>query len=76
MLGSISSTFNLTHTFLVIKLFTNLRTLVGLDGVFWIYTGSSLLAAFFVMGFVPETKGKSLQEIESHFRKREKEGNA
>ena len=32
---------------------------------YWIYGGMSLLAAFFVWKFVPETKGKSLEEMEN-----------
>ena len=69
MLGGISSFFNLTHTFLVIKLFTNLQTLVGMAGTFWIYSVVSVISAVFVMIFLPETKGKTLEEIEAHFRK-------
>ena len=69
LLGGISSFFNLTHTFLVIKLFTNLQTLVGMAGVFWIYSAVSLISAVFVVIFLPETKGKTLEEIEAHFRK-------
>ena len=71
LLGGISSNINLTHTFLVIKLFTNLETLAGLHGVFWIYDSSSVLSCAFVMLFLPETKGKTLEEIEAHFRKTE-----
>ncbi len=76
LLGSISSSFNLTHTFLVIKLFTNLETLVGLEGVFWIYAFFSLVGAAFVAAVLPETKGKTLEEIEAHFRKQGKEKEA
>lgn len=32
---------------------------------YWIYGGMSLLAAFFVWKFIPETKGKSLEEMEN-----------
>lgn len=32
---------------------------------YWIYGGMSLLAALFVWKFVPETKGKSLEEMEN-----------
>jgi facilitated trehalose transporter len=69
LLGAVSSCFNLTNTFLVIKLFTNISTGVGLHGVFWIYASVALLSCVFVMVFLPETKGKTLEEIEAFFRK-------
>ena len=71
LMGGISSSINLTHTFLVIKLFTNLETLFGLYGVFFTYAACSLVGCLFVIIFLPETKGKTLDEIESHFKKRE-----
>lgn len=37
---------------------------------YWIYGGMSLLAAFFVWKFVPETKGKSLEEMEQLWEKK------
>lgn len=69
LLGSISTGFNLLNTFLVIKLFVNLEILIGFYGVFWLYASVALGSCLFVMIFVPETKGKSLEEIETHFRK-------
>ena len=67
-LGGIASSFNLLHTFLVLKLFTTLETSLGYYGVFWIYAANSFFAALFVYLFLPETKGKTLKEIEEHFR--------
>ncbi len=37
---------------------------------YWIYGGMSLLAALFVWKFVPETKGKSLEEMEQLWEKK------
>jgi SP family xylose:H+ symportor-like MFS transporter len=37
---------------------------------YWIYGAMCLLAAFFVYRFIPETKGKSLEEIEKFWKKR------
>ncbi len=73
VLSSISSSFNLTNTFLVIKLFTNLQTLIGLSGLFWLYAAVSLASSIFVAVALPETKGKTLEEIEAHFRKQEQQ---
>ncbi len=36
---------------------------------YWIYGLMGLLAAFFVMKYVPETKKKSLEEIEAYWGK-------
>ena len=66
-LGGMASSFNLLHTFLVLKLFTTLETSVGYHGVFWIYAANSFIATIFVYLFLPETKGKTLTEIEKHF---------
>lgn len=42
-------------------------------GTFWMYGCFSAVAFFFVLFVVPETKGKSLAEIEEHFRGTKKE---
>ena len=36
---------------------------------YWIYGVMGLLAAFFVWKFLPETKGKTLEEIEKFWKK-------
>ena len=73
ILSSISSSFNLTCTFLVIKLFGDLQGLIGMHGIFWLYGGAALIGSVFVALALPETKGKTLEEIEAHFRKQEQD---
>ena len=41
---------------------------IGHYGVFWVYTAVSALGLLFCIMFVPETKNRSLEEIENHFR--------
>lgn len=41
-------------------------------GTFWLYACFCALALVFVLFAVPETKGKSLAEIEQHFRGKNK----
>ncbi len=50
--------------YLVTQMFPILLEQVGPAGTFWIFGGMSLLAFFFVLSQVPETKGKTLEEIE------------
>jgi SP family facilitated glucose transporter-like MFS transporter 8 len=37
---------------------------LGRGGTFWLFSGLSLLGTVFVFFIVPETKGKSLNEIQ------------
>jgi hypothetical protein len=47
-----------------------LREGIGPARTFWVYAGCSLLSTLFVLVFVPETKGRTLEEIEADWKKR------
>jgi facilitated trehalose transporter len=66
-LSSIAGSLNLGIMFIVIKTYHDLVNAVGEDGTFWFYSGICLFSCFFVYFLVPETKGKSLIEIEEFF---------
>jgi hypothetical protein len=66
-LGAAVSSFNLAMTFLVLKFFPTIYLSIGFHGLFWIYAGFALLGSVFGYVFIPETKGKTLKEIEAHF---------
>jgi MFS family permease len=51
-------------TFLVSSTFTMLSDAIGVGQTFWIYSGFCFLGIFYVFFLVPETKGKSLPEIQ------------
>lgn len=51
-------------TFLVTKSFQPLVTMLGSAVTFWIFTGICCVGTVFVALIVPETKGKSLEEIQ------------
>lgn len=50
--------------FVITKTFTNLKSLLGNGQTFWLFSGLSILGTIFVFLIVPETKGKSLNEIQ------------
>jgi len=51
-------------TYIVAQMFPILNEGIGASATFWIFAGVSLFGVFFVLRMVPETKGKSLEEIE------------
>lgn len=54
--------------FLVTKTFQNMMSLLTSAGTFWLFACMCLLNIIFTMIFVPETKGKTLEQIEAIFR--------
>lgn len=53
----------------VTQTFPMLQEAVGPARTFWVYGGFSLLSLIFVAFMIPETKGKTLEEIEANWRK-------
>nr|CAD7416958.1 unnamed protein product [Timema poppensis] len=62
--GSIVSAFCWTLSFIVSKLFVSLVGLMGSSLVFWLFGFFCVVATLFVFCCVPETKGRSLQQIQ------------
>ncbi len=56
--------------FLVTQTFPRLRESIGPAKTFWVYAFCSLLSTIFVVALVPETKGRTLEEIEASWRRR------
>ncbi|XP_075222588.1 facilitated trehalose transporter Tret1-like isoform X2 [Lycorma delicatula] len=67
LLSSVAGAMNLGSMFLVIKTYPNIKELVGAKGVFGLYSFFCFLSCIFVLVFLPETKKKSLEEIEEYF---------
>ncbi|XP_039295820.1 facilitated trehalose transporter Tret1-2 homolog [Nilaparvata lugens] len=61
---SIACFFNWFSVFMVTKFFGDLQSKFGSYGTFWIFSGISIAGTFFVLNLVPETKGKSMEEIQ------------
>ena len=67
--AGLSTCFCYTFIFLANLSYSYLITQIGNHyGVFWIYTAVSGLGLLFCILFVPETKNRTLEEIEIHFR--------
>jgi len=64
----IASFCNWGSNFIVALTFPILLTNLGGSIVFWLYGAFSLIALLFIWAYVPETKGKSLEEIEAYWR--------
>ena len=69
LLGSIAGSANLGAMFIVIKTYPDLKGWLGTDGTFWLYAGLCFISCGFVGSLLPETKGKTFEEIEHHFEK-------
>ncbi|CAG9117759.1 unnamed protein product [Plutella xylostella] len=63
--ASICTAFNWLCTFTVTKTFQNILDGIGPCGTFWLFGCICFVGLFFVVIFVPETRGKSLEQIES-----------
>jgi sugar porter (SP) family MFS transporter len=56
--------------FLVVLTFLPLIHLIGSAAMYWIYAGVALAGIWFIAAYVPETRGRSLEAIEEHWRTR------
>ncbi|ELU17377.1 hypothetical protein CAPTEDRAFT_200986 [Capitella teleta] len=70
MASGIVTTVNWCCAFLVTKEFHDLQVAITEYGVFWLFGSICALSIAFVAIFVPETKGRSLEEIEATFNHR------
>jgi sugar porter (SP) family MFS transporter len=61
--------FNWLANFLVGLVFPVALAATGISIVFFVFAGIGILAFFFVLGLVPETKGRSLEQIEADLRR-------
>ncbi|MBJ7449560.1 MAG: sugar porter family MFS transporter [Parachlamydiales bacterium] len=63
---------NWTANFLVTVTFLSLVQAIGASGAFWLYAVIGIIGAWYIARKIPETKGKSLEQIERfwHTRKR------
>jgi sugar porter (SP) family MFS transporter len=67
---------NWTFNFIVSLTFLLLIEALGRSGAFWFYGAIGVLTLWFCWKYVPETKGKPLEEIEAEFEARAAKGAA
>jgi SP family galactose:H+ symporter-like MFS transporter len=65
---SIASEANWGSNLIVALTFLTLIQFIGRSGTFWFYAVIGALAFVFAYLLVPETKGRTLEEIENHWR--------
>ncbi|KAG5671420.1 hypothetical protein PVAND_001618 [Polypedilum vanderplanki] len=67
--GPIIGFFAWNFAFLVTTSFKHMMETFGIGQTFWIFAGASFIGIFFTYFIIPETKGKSLTEIENSLNK-------
>lgn len=71
ILGPISSSFNLLCVFIVVRCFPIMQaSAMGKHGTFWFFMCCTSLSIIFTYFLLPETKGKTLEDIEKLFSKK------
>jgi SP family galactose:H+ symporter-like MFS transporter len=65
---SIVTEANWGSNLIIALTFLTLIQLLGRPGTFWFYAVIGIVAWFFTYYYVPETKGRTLEEIEEHWR--------
>lgn len=64
---SLCTVANMAFNFVVVLTFLPLINNIGEANTFWIYGGIGIFSLFFTYYFVPETKGRSLEQIEKNW---------
>jgi len=66
---SAATLFGSLCSFTISRTYNPLTVLINTSGVFWLYSAVAAAGVVFVYCCVPETKGKSLEEIERFFKR-------
>ena len=61
---AVASTALWISSTLLVLLFPIIRSWIQISGAFWLYAGICVLGFFYIKARLPETRGKSLEEIE------------
>lgn len=67
IIGGLTTCSAHLFVFAVVKTFPLIQNIASNHGSFWIYGSISLLGTIFFYLYLPETKGRTLNEIEDYF---------
>lgn len=70
--ASLATGFNWTCTFMVTKTFQNTIAVIHMYGTVWLFAIFCFIGLLFVIFFLPETRGKTLEEIEKRITRQSK----
>ena len=65
--ATLGNALNWICAFLVGKFYPNIESALNTSGAYWLFGAVCAAGAVYVLLFVPETKGKSPQEIKRYF---------
>ena len=68
--SGIATFFNWLNSFIVTKAFSYMLASLTPAGTFWFFAFVLLLSLVFVYTYVPETKGKTLEEVQQYFERK------
>ncbi|XP_078489140.1 solute carrier family 2, facilitated glucose transporter member 8-like isoform X2 [Ciona intestinalis] len=69
--GGLVTTFNLFFAFITTKEFQDLVNATSRQATFWMFGGVCATIILYAVFLLPETKGRTLEEIEQHFQRHE-----
>ncbi len=67
--STITSSLNWLFAFLVTKFEVNLEDAINTSGAYWLYGSICALAVIFIFLVIPETRGKTPEQMKAHFAK-------
>ncbi len=65
--GALASVVNWSLAFLVTVCFNGMTSAMGNHGAYWTFAGFCAASALVTYRFLPETRGKTLREVQEHF---------
>lgn len=70
ILSGLTAALGYLFSAVTIKLYPDMSNVMGMHGMFLFFAIVSLVGVIFILLFLPETKGKTLREIEDMFRRK------
>jgi SP family facilitated glucose transporter-like MFS transporter 8 len=67
LMGGIVASLAHLFIFVSVKTYPDLMSALGTSGTFWLFAAAALVGAVYCYIFLPETRGKTLREIELEF---------